>query len=244
MGKHLTEHLLATKKHIVTAITRPNSTTKFPEGVKTVRVDYTSDTETDMSALVDALRGQQALLVTMWHQSFNETTNLVRAAANAGVPYIVPNRFGHNAANEKLIKDSMISRLLESVKEIERLGISSYFLLVCKFGYEFSLGGGPHKYGFEFKNRSLILYDDGNVKINTSTRPWCGRAIAGLLSLKELPKDENDKSPTIAQFRDQCIYISSFRLSQRDMFESVKRITETMDTDWMITHENTEERHT
>jgi hypothetical protein len=170
-------------------------------------------------------------------------TNLVRAAAKADVPYIFPNWFGHNAANETLIKDSMMSGLLDNVNETKRPGVSSYFLLVCNFWYEFSLGGGPDRYGFDFKNRSLTLYNDGNVKINTSTWPQCGRAIAGILSLKELPNDENDKSPSVAQFRDQCIYISSFRLSQRDMFESVKRVTDTTDADWTITHENTEERY-
>jgi hypothetical protein len=76
------------------------------------------------------------------------------------------------------------------------------------------------------------LFDDGNVAINTSTWPQCGRAIANLLSLKELPDEETDWSPTLSQFRNGSIYISSFRLSQGDMFESVKRVTGTTDADW------------
>jgi hypothetical protein len=52
-----------------------------------------------------------------------------------------------------------------------------------------------------------------------------------------------DKSPTIAQFRNQCVYISSFRLNQRDIFGSVKRVTGTTDEDWTITHGNTGERY-
>jgi hypothetical protein len=35
----------------------------------------------------------------------------------------------------------------------------------------------------------------------------------------------------------------SFRLSQRDMFDSVKRVTGTTDPDWTITDENTEQRY-
>jgi hypothetical protein len=243
MGKHITEHFLASKKHTVTAITRPNSSNKLPDGVKIVRIDYTSEAESDVSALVDALRGQQALVITMNVQALSAITNIVRAAAKAGIPYILPNWFGHNAANDKLIKDSMMSGLFGSVKEIERLGVSSYFLLVCNFWYEFSLGGGPDRYGFDFKKRSLILFNDGNVKINTSTWPQCGRAVAGLLGLKELPEDENDESPTITQFRSGCVYVASFRLSQRDIFESVKRVTGSTDEDWAISHGNTEERY-
>jgi len=63
-----------------------------------------------------------------------------------------------------------------------------------------------------------------------------------LFSLKQLPDDENDKVPSLAQFCNSCVYISSFRLSQCDMFESVKRVTETTDADWTISDDNTEQR--
>lgn len=203
MGKHLTEHLLGTGQHIVAAITIPTSTSKLPDGVNVVRVDYTSEDEQDVAALVDALRGQQVLLVTMSHEALSTTKLLVRAAAAAQVPYILPNWFGHDAANTQLISDSLMTGLYDNVHEVERLGVSSYFLLVCNFWYEFSLGGGLFRYGFDFKKRVMTLYDGGKVKINTSTWPQCGRAIARLLSLKELPDDEQDTSLTLSQFRDK-----------------------------------------
>lgn len=65
-----------------------------------------------------------------------------------------------------------------------------------------------------------------------------------MLSLKELPDHETDGSPTLSQFRNGSIYISSFRLSQHDMFEGVKRVTATNDADWTITHESAEQRWT
>lgn len=100
------------------------------------------------------------------------TSKLLRAAAKAGVPYVIPNWFGHDAANDTLCNDSLLSQMRDSVcEEVKSLGISSYFLLACSFWYEFSLGGGPDRYGFDFKKRSLVLFDDGNVVINTSTWP-------------------------------------------------------------------------
>lgn len=193
---------------------------------------------------MEALRGQQVLIITMSVAAPSDTiSKLVRAAAKAGVPYILPNWFGHDAANNTLCNDSLLSHNRDSIcAEIESLGTSSYLLLVCNFWYEFSLGGGPDRYGFDFEKRSFVLFDDGNVAINTSTWPQCGRAIANLLSLKELPDDETDRSPTLSQFRNASIYISSFRLSQRDMFKSVKRVTGTTDVDWTITHESAEQR--
>lgn len=65
MGKHLTSHLLQTGKHTVTAITRPDSTSKMPDGVHIARVDYINDKDDDDAALVDVLRGHQALIITM-----------------------------------------------------------------------------------------------------------------------------------------------------------------------------------
>ncbi|KAJ4399123.1 hypothetical protein N0V91_009655 [Didymella pomorum] len=111
MGKHLTEHLLARGQHIITAITRPASTSKLPDCVNVVQIDYTSKYEKDAAALVDALRGQQVLLVTMSHKALSTTKLIVRAAATAQVPYILPNSFGRDAANTQLISDSLMSGL-------------------------------------------------------------------------------------------------------------------------------------
>ncbi|KAL9095966.1 MAG: hypothetical protein Q9165_001964 [Trypethelium subeluteriae] len=241
MGRYIAEHLVKAGKHIVTAITRASSTSPQPEGVQVIRVEYGGD---DDAALVEALREQQVLIITMAVTAPTGTiSKIVRAASKAGVPYVLPNWFGNDAANDALCKDVLFSGFRDSILgEIKSLGVSSYLLLNCNFWYEFSLGGGPNRYGFDFTKRSLVLFDDGDVAINTSTWPQCGRALASLLALKELPDDENDQPPTLSQFRNGSIYISSFLLNQRDMFESVKRVTGTTDTDWTITHESAEQR--
>ncbi|KAF2637337.1 NAD(P)-binding protein [Massarina eburnea CBS 473.64] len=230
MGTHLTEHLLKTGKHVLTAIARPDSTSKFPDGVEVARVDYRGD---DLSALARALKGQQFLLITMSIMAPRDTiSKLIRAAAQAGVPYVLPNWFGHDPNNKTLCDDTLLSGMNDPIRaEVESLGVSSY-----------PCGGGPNRFGFDFPKRSLVLFDGGKVAINTSTWAQCGRAVASLLSLKEFPEDESDKSPTLSQFRNRAVYIASFRLSQLDMFESVKRVTGTTDTDWTITHDSAEQR--
>jgi hypothetical protein len=240
-GKHLTEALLKTGKHTVTAITRTNSTNSLPKGVRIERVDYGGD---DLDALVDALRGQQVLIITMAIMAPRDAVSkLVRAAAKAGVAYVMPNWFGHDAANKKLCDDSMLSSSVEAIHaEIETLGVSGNIRLVCNFWYEFSLGGGLDRFGFDFAKRSFIVFDKGDVPFNVSTWAQCARAVANLFSLKQLPEDESDKSPTLSQFSSRPVYISSFRLSQMEMFKAVKRVTRTSDDDWTITHESSEER--
>ncbi|KAJ5165838.1 NAD(P)-binding protein [Penicillium capsulatum] len=240
VGRHLAEAILKTGKHTLTAITRPGSTSQLPEGAVVVSVDYSHDD----TALVEALRGQQALIVTMAVSAPKGTINtLIRAANKAGVPYVLPNWIGHDDSSKALLDDSLLGPSRDNIlAEFENLSGTAYLFLVCNFWYEFSLGGGADRYGFDFKKRSFIQFDDGDVIINTTTWPQCGRALASLLSLKEFPDDEADQAPTLSQFANRSVYISSFRLSQRDMFESVKRVTGTSEADWKITYESSEQR--
>jgi NAD(P)H-binding len=241
MGWHITEALLKTGKHVVKIISRPNSTNKLPDGAEVVRVNYNSDDNTE---LVEALKGQQALIITMSVTAPSDTiSKLVQAAAEADVPYVLPNWYGHDPADEKMCDDILFTPFkTRIIAEFESLGASSYIMLACGFWYEFGLGGGADRYGFDFKKRSLTLFDGGNAAISTSTWSRCANAIANLLSLKELPDDQDDHSVTLSQFRNGPVYISSFELTQRDMFESVKRVTGTTDADWTITDESSEKR--
>ncbi len=127
--------------------------------------------------------------------------------------------------------------------QIESLGKSSWIGVICNFWYEFSLSSAPETYGFDFKNRAVTLYDDGNTRINTSTWPQCGRAVANLLSLKVLPDDENDKRPCRANFKNNYVYLSSFNINQREMLDSVMRVTGLSEQDWKVDHEDVKERY-
>jgi saccharopine dehydrogenase-like NADP-dependent oxidoreductase len=103
VGKYITEALVKTGKHTVTALTREDSTNKLPEGVTTIAVNYDDD-----DSLVEALRGQQVLIITIAYTAPPEThSKLVRAAAEAGVPYVMPNGWGTDTMNEKLQEDTM-----------------------------------------------------------------------------------------------------------------------------------------
>jgi hypothetical protein len=109
--------------------------------------------------------------------------------------------------------------------------------------YEWSLGLGEPCFGIEIKTKKATFFDDGNTKINTTTWEQCGTALAGLLSLKELPEDENDKSATVSSWKNEPFYISSFLVSQREMLDSVHRVMGTTDADWEITFEKSDERY-
>ncbi|KAI4198269.1 MAG: hypothetical protein LQ346_002809 [Caloplaca aetnensis] len=239
-GKYIVEELLRNGKQKVTAITREGGTSQMPAGIDVKKVNYD-----DHAALTEALRGQDALIITMGVRAPPEQqTKLIEAAAAAGVPWVLPNEFGNDNANESLRTDVMINAVKTQYREhIEKLGKSSWIGIACGFWYEFSLGGGPDTYGFDLKNRSLVLFDDGTQAISTSTLPQVGRGVANLLGLKILRDDENDKSPCLSDFKNKFAYIASFVVNQKEMLESVLRVTKTEEKDWKITHEPTKERY-
>lgn len=224
----------------MTALTRSGTETKLPSGVKNAPIDYN-----DEATLIAALKGQDFLVITLALSAPPDThSKLVKAAAKAEVPYIMPNAYGTDIyGNQKLLNDiPALEFILANVKEIEELG-SSWIGLTPNFWYEYSLGVGPSTYGFDFPNGTATFYDEGTTKINTTTWPQCGRALAALVNLKRLPEDENDHSVTLAQFCNQPVYISSFTLSQREMFDSINRLLGRTDKDWKISYQPTAQRY-
>ncbi|EON69011.1 hypothetical protein W97_08269 [Coniosporium apollinis CBS 100218] len=232
-GKFIVEEMLKNGKHNITAITRAGSTNKVPSGVAVKRVDYN-----DQSSLVEALKGQDALVITMGVTAPpDQQTKLIEAAAAANVPWIIPDEFGADGSNEETSKDILIGPPKKKDRDhIEKLGKSSWIGIACGVWYEFSLGGGPYRYGFDFKNRTVTFFDDGTTRINTSTWPQTGRSVANLLALKVLPDDESDRSPCLAGLRNKFVYVSSFTINQKEMFDSVLRVTGTGPDDWQVAH--------
>lgn len=161
-------------------------------------------------------------------------SNLVSAAAAAGIKYVIPNAYGFDFRNPALIASIDVAGLAHGYfEQIEKLSMI-HFSLVCGFWYEWSLG--VHLlYGIDVSNRKVTFYDDGQRRINTSTWELCGKAVAAIVSL---PKEELE-----GKWRNKSFYISSFRVSQREMLESVHRVLGTSDADWEIEYEGTEERY-
>ena len=167
---------------------------------------------------------------------------IVDAAAEAGVPWVMPNEWAPDTAHEGLIKDVSVFQSQGLIRErIAQLGKSSYIALSTGFWYEWSIAIPP-AFGFDLINRKATLFDDGETKISTSTWPQVGRVVAGLLSLPVKPEGGNpDKC--LENFRNKHVYVSSFVVNQKDMLESALRVTGTKEADWTITKEPSKQRY-
>ena len=187
VGSHILSALQAKNRFQITAISRVQSKTTFPSDISVARVNY-DEPET----LVNALKGQDALIITMSVFAHDAQEKLIRAAAQAGVAWILPNEFGmfntDDVQNETTGSGKQRDRAL-----IEKLGVSSWIGMTCGFWYEYSLSGG--QYGIDLNKREVVYFDDGNQRLNTTTWPQTGLAVANLLSL---PLSSTDgKGPTL-----------------------------------------------
>jgi hypothetical protein len=140
-------------------------------------------------------------------------------------------------------EDTKLGPPAVAIRQSIRAAGLNFVSLACSFWYEFSLAGTAARYGFDFAKREVTFFDEGETKITTSTWRQCGRAVAALLSLPVLPLNEQDQQLTLTQFRNTSAFIGSFNVSQKDMFESVLRVTETKEADWKVEYEGSEARY-
>ncbi|KAI0508574.1 hypothetical protein F5B22DRAFT_392527 [Xylaria bambusicola] len=223
VGAPILSSLLAAG-HKVTVLTRPGSTKDFPAAV-TVHVGDYSDEEFISSSLKD----QEVLILALAFTAYDAQIPLIKAAAKAGVSYIVPCEFGSDPTHQKLnAAIELMSMKAPYRKLIEDLGISSWIGVVNNPWVEFSMRLGL--YGIDMKKRTATLYDEGNTKANFTTLKRVGESLAALLSLPE---------EDLAKHKNEFVYFSSFYANQKDFLASAMRATGTTEEDWTITNTST-----
>lgn len=154
----------------------------------------------------------------------------------------MPNTWGADLQNTTLQAENLIGQTyMANIKKIEELGLKRTSLC-SSFWYEFSLGQ-PDAYGFDLPAKKVTLFDDGDVKINTTTWTQCARAVAAWLSLKAIPEDSDDTSATVQTWTNKPLYVSSFLVSQRDMLSSIHRVEGDCTADWKISHQGVKETY-
>ncbi|KAK6193962.1 transcriptional regulator [Pestalotiopsis sp. IQ-011] len=224
IGSHIVSALAASGIHEVSVISRPESTAKLPASVTVRRGAYDDET-----FLVSALAGQDALVVALGFQAMDAQVPLIRAAARAGVPYVVPCEFGSDPTNEPLCREVFFMNAKKPYRDlIEALGASSWVGVVNNPWFDYCLP--PGFFEIDVKKRTATYFDGGSYKANLTTMPRVGASLSALLSQPE---------PVLSQHKNSFVYFSSFSASQRDIVSSAQRATGTSDADWTLSEKST-----
>lgn len=241
VGKMIVEALVAQGQFLVTALNRPSSQKPLPEGLAAVKVvDQSKHDE-----LVEAFQGHEVFIITIAPGlSLDVQKPLIDAAIQAGVKYIMPNEYGLDYTNKSLARDIFADPGIGIRRYIEEQGHgkTDWISLSCSFWYEFCLAGSEIRFGFDLGNKALTLIDDGNTKISVTTWRQCALAIAKLFSLP-IDSEAGYTGAILTDWKNKPVFVSSFEVSQRDMFASILRVTNESESDWSITQEDSRKRY-
>lgn len=191
---------------------------------------------------MEILTGHDSLIITLSARAPpNLHSTIIAAASTANIPWVIPNYFGYGVGARAggLTTDPLLGKFGQTIDDVTAHPSLSYVVLVCGFWYEFSLGMGEQWLGFDIDKRGVVMYGDGQTKVNTSTWEQCGRSVASLLSLPV----QGAQGPVVSDWKNNGIYVSSFLISQRDILESLHRVLGTTDTDWNVSYQDVEERY-
>ncbi|KAG8819261.1 hypothetical protein FRC17_010527 [Serendipita sp. 399] len=213
LGAPLLQTLLRTNTpdFVVTALTRDSSSYTLPEGVDKERAKLVKVNFDDHASLVDALRGQDAIIFafTAGPDLVSTSKAIIDAAIEAGVKRVIPNEFGNDELplTEPLFGNKRVVR--EILEEAESHGKITYTLI--RNGPWFDLGF-TFALGFDLQASTVNLYDKGDRKFHTTTVPSICRAITSLMA---------NPSPYV----NKTAHIHDFFVTQLEILKVVEEVT-------------------
>jgi uncharacterized protein YbjT (DUF2867 family) len=225
IGTPVIRSLLEKKDHTITAIQRSESTATFAPEVVVKKGAFD-----DEAFLVDALTGQDVVIIILGMMTGDLQSTIIAAAVKAKVPYVLPTEFGSDMNSKLADEFFLVAAKKKYRQQIEESGVSSFIAVITNPWLEFNLATGL--LGIDLKERTVFMPGGGNTKLNLSSLSRVGEATAALLSLPEAD---------LAAYKNKPFYVSSFHVTQRELFASVQRATKTTEADWKVSTPSTEE---
>ncbi|SPO01655.1 related to isoflavone reductase family protein CipA [Cephalotrichum gorgonifer] len=199
LGSHILRALVDTRAFNITVLTR-GSNKPLPTGVTSKEVDYTS-----LPSLLDAVRGQDAVIDSTYSQDAEGPCLLIDACIAAHVYRYIPPEFGSDPLNEAVQKLPFFRRKVTTTKYLfDKVNVEdgldlTWTAIACGPFLEPPLEDGS--LGIDLKRKEVTLFGDG-----TTVSPWSTLDAVGKATAQVLLKPEETKN--------RVLYISSVNLSQ------------------------------
>lgn len=202
LGPAVLKALLSTFE--VTVISRASSKSTYPDSV---RVIHTSDDHSHQE-LVDAFKGQDAVVVTFAGSNSELQIKLADAAKEAGVKRFIPADFGSCDATSQLALDLMplYRKKLEVQQYLKNSGLPWTSIVS---GHFFDYGLTSNLLQFDLHQKKVNIFDGGDIKWSATTLETIGLAVVRVLQLQET--------------ENMMLFIESFNISQNDLLKSLEK---------------------
>lgn len=178
LGTHIAAALSENIHFDLTVLVRPGYVDSLSKRCRVIEVNYESD-----ESLFQALQGQDVLVSALGKTALSLQGRLVDAAVIAGIRRIIPSEFGANLTNPLTRKfptyrpKVLVEEQLEQYRQ--QRGIS-YTFIYCNCLLDWGLSH-PGRMLLDPNERSIRLYDGGNVKFSTTSMPTVAKAVVAVL---------------------------------------------------------------
>ncbi|KAK3385695.1 NmrA-like family protein [Podospora didyma] len=164
----------------VTAITREESQSVFPDGIPVIRTTYT------VERLTKALAGQDAAVCVVGPGGIGSQIAMIDAAEAAGVKRFIVDDFGWGPESRSLPEFDAIGAPRKAAWDHARAKAkanSAFSFTGVSIGnpIDWALKRFPAM-GFDVTRHISIIYDDGTAMFTGTTLEGIGQAIVGVLS--------------------------------------------------------------
>ncbi|KAI1099215.1 NmrA-like family protein [Jackrogersella minutella] len=206
LGASIVEELKADGTFEITVVSRKSSSTSI-KGVNVLKLEDSFPQD----ELENAFAGKDAVVMTTNFQVFGQEDKFINAAVKAGVKRFIPSEFGSNTRNlNTLTMFPMMgakARVISELKAKEANGLSWTALCVGMF---LDMGLVTGFMGYDLKEHTATIWDDGNQRFSSSTRASIAKAVSGVL---KHPKDTTN----------QYVFVSSFETSMNELLSALEK---------------------
>ncbi|MCJ1471548.1 hypothetical protein MMC13_000188 [Lambiella insularis] len=217
----------------VSVLSRASSKSTYPSSVHQITIPddvFSQPREAAIAALTTALRGQDALIVTIAGSHVDEQVLLADACVAAGVKRMMPADFGScDSADEYTLEllplfkgKARVRRHLQSLAE-KAGGTFSWTAIIS--GHFFDYGLGCRLLQVDLAKRTATIFDGGNIKFSASNLDTIGLAVTRVLQKEEVTKD-------------RLLYVQSVHITQNEVLAALEEAT---GEKWKVTHAKSED---
>ncbi|KAI1208148.1 NmrA-like family protein [Annulohypoxylon truncatum] len=206
LGASVVEELKADGNFEITVVSRKSSPTAT-EGVNLVKVDD-SFPEDDLEK---AFTGQDAVVMTTNFQIFGQEDKFINAAVKAGVKRFISSDFGSNTRNAKtLAMFPMMGGKARVNSELQAKEGTGLTWTAIHTGIFLDVGLMTGFLGYDLKEHTATIWDDGNATFSVSTKGNVAKAVTRVL-----------RNPEITS--NQHVFVSSLETSMNEILSGLEK---------------------
>jgi len=223
IGASIFKAIVDSGKFNVSVLSRPDSTSTYGTGVKVVKSDYSE------ASLVDAFKGQDAVVSALGAAGLAEEPKIVDAAVKAGVKRFLPSEYSFNSQNAQVTSLVPIFGLkVQTNKHLKAQESKGLTWTSIETGPAFDWGAQVGLVGFNINTKEATIMDGGNRPFSTSNLSQVGNAVVAVLSKPE-------------ETANQFIYVDSFTATQNEILAELEKAS---GEKWKVTESTTEAAQT